>query len=125
MAVLVRRGAWVRQGLGALRDRKGGRVDPVGTLPALALRPVASSLTSPVQLAAPPGRPETLFIVEQGGTIRIHEGGQLFTTPFLDVTGLIRSAGEEGLLGLTFHPNYAQTGAFSFITARRGTARRR
>jgi glucose/arabinose dehydrogenase len=83
-----------------------------GSLPALELAPVVSGLDAPVAVVSPPGRPDTLFIVEQSGTIRIFDAGQLEATPFLDVQGLVRFGGEEGLLGLAFHPDYADNGRF-------------
>ena len=52
-----------------------------------------------------------LFITEQGGTIRIWDGTQLLATPFLTVTP-IASGGEQGLLSVAFHPQYAQNGFF-------------
>lgn len=55
---------------------------------------------------------ERLFIVEQGGTIRIVENNILLQQPFLDITDLTRSGGERGLLGLAFHPDYKTNGYF-------------
>ena len=53
-----------------------------------------------------------MFIVEKDGEIKILDlnTGQLLATPFLDVT--VDSAGERGLLGLAFDPNYATNGFF-------------
>ena len=73
----------------------------------LRLVPVASGLASPLYLTVPPGDVQRLFIVEQGGRIRIVQNGVLLPTPFLDITDRVASGGEEGLLGLAFHPNYA------------------
>ncbi len=73
----------------------------------LRLVPVASGLASPLYLTAPPGDVQRLFIVEQGGRVRIVQNGALLPTPFLDITDRVASGGEEGLLGLAFHPNYA------------------
>lgn len=53
-----------------------------------------------------------LFIVEQPGLIRILKDGELLPTPFLDLTQKVNCCGEKGLLGLTFHPNYAENGYF-------------
>ncbi|HSM56548.1 MAG TPA: PQQ-dependent sugar dehydrogenase [Candidatus Sulfomarinibacteraceae bacterium] len=54
-----------------------------------------------------------LFVVEQAGRIRVvHEGGDVVETPFLDISDRVTSGGERGLLGLAFHPNYAETGYF-------------
>ncbi|OLC92389.1 MAG: hypothetical protein AUH86_19045 [Acidobacteria bacterium 13_1_40CM_4_58_4] len=53
-----------------------------------------------------------LFVVEQGGRIKIIQNGSVLGTPYLDVSALIVSGGEEGLLGLAFHPNYSSNGCF-------------
>jgi hypothetical protein len=55
-----------------------------------------------------------LFVVEQPGRIRIISGTQVLAAPFLDVSALVTfyAWGEEGLLGLAFHPDYAANGAF-------------
>ena len=56
---------------------------------------------------------ERLFIIEQAGTIRIVENGELLSTPFLDIQDRVNSnANEQGLLGLAFHPNYVENGRF-------------
>ncbi|HUR91054.1 MAG TPA: PQQ-dependent sugar dehydrogenase [Gemmatimonadaceae bacterium] len=72
----------------------------------LALQPVASGLISPVHLASPPNDAR-LFIVEQRGRIRIVQNGQLLATPFLDITAKVMYGGEQGLLSVAFHPQYA------------------
>lgn len=52
-----------------------------------------------------------LFIVEQGGLVRIIEDGELLTAPFLDIRDRVGSiSNEQGLLGLAFHPAYAVPG---------------
>jgi glucose/arabinose dehydrogenase len=53
-----------------------------------------------------------LFLTEQVGRIRIHNGTSLLTTPFLDIDPLVRCCGEEGMLSTAFHPNYASNGFF-------------
>ncbi|HWV57020.1 MAG TPA: PQQ-dependent sugar dehydrogenase, partial [Longimicrobiales bacterium] len=72
---------------------------------------VASGLTSPVHITSAPGDPR-LFVVEQPGTIRIIDNGQLLPEPFLDITSKVRSGGERGLLSVAFHPDYARNGFF-------------
>ncbi|MEX1259208.1 MAG: PQQ-dependent sugar dehydrogenase [Gemmatimonadota bacterium] len=79
--------------------------------PELDLVQVASGLVDPVFLTAPAGDAR-LFIVEQPGRIRIVKNGALLPTPFLDITGPVQSGGEQGLLGMAFHTNYAQNGRF-------------
>ena len=79
---------------------------------ALALKEVASGLNSPLFLTAPAGDARR-FIVERGGRIRILAAdGTLRSTAFLDLTGLISTDGEGGLLSMAFHPSYAQNGKF-------------
>jgi len=80
--------------------------------PAVILRQFASGFTLPVEVAYPPGDTNRLFVVEQGGRIRIIEGGKVLPGAFLDVSGIIAAGGERGLLGLAFHPDYARNGAF-------------
>lgn len=72
---------------------------------------IVSGLTRPVDLQADgSGR---LFIIEKDGRIRILQDGQLLDQPFLDITDRVGSDGnEQGLLGLAFHPQYAQNGRF-------------
>jgi hypothetical protein len=83
---------------------------PEGTEP-VALQLVASGLIFPLYLTAPDGDTR-LFIVEKGGTIRIVKDGSLLPSPFLDISGQVSTGGEQGLLGLAFHPLYATNGRF-------------
>jgi len=53
-----------------------------------------------------------LFIVEQRGTIRILEQIRLLEVPFLDIKDRVLFKGEQGLLGLAFHPEYRRKGNF-------------
>lgn len=65
--------------------------------------PVAAGLASPTAMEiAPDGR---VFVAQQGGSLRVIENGALLPTPFLTVG--VDAAGERGLLGVTFDPNFA------------------
>ncbi|MCB0632977.1 MAG: PQQ-dependent sugar dehydrogenase, partial [Lewinella sp.] len=56
---------------------------------------------------------DRLFIVEQVGRIQLLQAdGNVNQTPFLDIINKVGSGGERGLLGLTFHPMYAENGYF-------------
>ena len=56
---------------------------------------------------------DRLFIVEQGGQIKIlNADATINATPFLNISSIISSGGERGLLGLAFHPDYANNGYF-------------
>ena len=77
----------------------------------LRVQQVVEGLASPTYLTAPKDDPR-LFIVEQGGRIRIVKNGALIATPFLDITSRVVSGGERGLLSLVFDPAYATNGRF-------------
>ena len=85
---------------------------PEGNVTSIAATRVASGAGFPLFVTAPPGDTGRLFIVEKGGAIQILDlnTGQLLATPFLNVT--VDSAGERGLLGLAFDPDYATNGFF-------------
>ena len=87
------------------------------------LETVTDKLNQPVFATAPVGDPR-MFVVEQEGTIRILENGELLDAPFLDVREHVRAGGERGLLGLAFHPDYAGNGRFYiYYTDGTGTIR--
>ena len=72
---------------------------------------VVSGLERPVDIQH--AGDERLFIIEKVGRIRILQNGQLIDFPYLNITDRVGSGGnEQGLLGLAFHPNYAETGLF-------------
>ena len=71
------------------------------------------TFSNPIALASPPGDSQRLFVVEQGGRIMVITNlAQPTKALFLDVSGTTIFAGERGLLGLAFHPNYASNGRF-------------
>jgi len=75
--------------------------------------PFLSGFDRPVALASPHDGSGRLFIVEKVGVIRVARNGQLSTDSFLDISDRVGSrANEQGLLGLAFHPDFGQTGAF-------------
>lgn len=78
--------------------------------PLLTFEPIATDLDDPVAITH--AGDSRLFITLQAGRILIHDGAQLLPTPFLDIRTIVRSGGERGLLGLAFHPRYAENGFF-------------
>ena len=76
----------------------------------LSLEEVVRGLNAPVFLTH--ADDSRLFIVEQGGRIRIVENGQLLGTPFLDISNIVLHQGEQGLLSMAFHPDYVTNGFF-------------
>ncbi|MHA3771794.1 PQQ-dependent sugar dehydrogenase [Verrucomicrobiota bacterium sgz303538] len=77
----------------------------------LTLEPVATGLSIPIFAVPAPGD-RRLFVLEKGGRIRIVSEKTVLPTPFLDLTEVVDSMGERGLLGLAFDPNYAQNRRF-------------
>ncbi|MBK6544063.1 MAG: PQQ-dependent sugar dehydrogenase [Saprospiraceae bacterium] len=56
---------------------------------------------------------DRLFVIEKAGKIRIIQNNKLIDTPFLDIINKVRSSGgEQGLLGICFHPDYQTNGYF-------------
>jgi len=94
----------------------------VGSAHALPVRvqPVATGAAAPVDLQHAGDGSSRLFVVEQGGTIRILRDGALGATPFLDIRSLVATGGERGLLGLAFHPRFAQNHTFYVNYTRAG-----
>jgi glucose/arabinose dehydrogenase len=79
----------------------------------IGLEPVATGLAEPLAVDDAGDGSGRLFVVEKAGTIRIVEDNTVLETPFLDITDRVGSgAYEQGLLGLAFAPNYAESGLF-------------
>jgi glucose/arabinose dehydrogenase len=91
--------------------------------PGLRLKRIGT-FSDPVFVTAPPGDRKRVFVVEQGGTVRIVRNGKTLARPFLDISGRISSGGERGLLSLAFAPNYRSSGRFYvYFTAPNGDIR--
>ena len=84
------------------------------------LVPVASGFSSPLDIQQAGDGSGRLFVVEQGGKIKIIQNGSVVGTPYLDISSLISAGGELGLLGLAFHPSYSTNGCFyvNYTTSR-------
>jgi glucose/arabinose dehydrogenase len=91
-------------------------VEPGGTLPgnpSIQLVQVADGLIDPINLTSAPDGSGRLFVLERVGLIRIIQDGQLLEEPFLDISDTVKiDFLEQGLLGLAFHPDYANNGRF-------------
>jgi glucose/arabinose dehydrogenase len=71
----------------------------------------ASGFSNPVEITH--AGDDRLFVVEQSGRIIIlNPDGTKNETPFLNISTIISSGGERGLLGLAFAPDYETTGRF-------------
>ncbi len=88
-----------------------GAGTPVQGTPSLTSQFVAGGLENPLDLQVAAGDRERLYVVEQGGRIRVLRNGQVAGT-FLDVSSRISRGGERGLLGLAFHPQFSANRRF-------------
>ena len=83
---------------------------------AIRLEPVASGFEGPVLLVGAGDGSGDRYVVEQRGRIwRIDAAGRVDPEPMLDITERVLHHNERGLLGLAFHPAFAQNGRF-FVT---------
>jgi glucose/arabinose dehydrogenase len=94
----------------------GGSTTTPSNLPALqgvSLETLTGDVRQPTAISTPPGD-ERLFIVERFGVVLMMDANrELQETPFLDLTDRVLAGGiEQGLLGLAFHPDYANNGRF-------------
>lgn len=103
---------------------------PQSVAAGVVLTRVASGLSKPVALAFAPGDPDgRLFVAEQTGAVRILRNGVVADRPFLDLSARVspsanRRNSEQGLLGLAFHPRFAENRRFYVnFTDRKGDTR--
>ena len=77
----------------------------------ISINSFATGLTQPLDIEN--AGDSRLFVVEKTGRIKIvNSNGTINTTPFLDISSLVTTNSERGLLGLAFHPNYQTNGLF-------------
>ncbi len=78
----------------------------------LSLSKVADGFSSPLYVTNAADGSGRLFVVEQTGKVRVVRGRTIAPGAFLDVTSLVSTGGERGLLGLAFAPDYKTSGRF-------------
>lgn len=78
----------------------------------VALEPIARGLEQPVAVTGSGDGSGRLFVVEQPGRVRVVRDGRVQAGAFLDVSRLISTGGERGLLGIAFSPDFATSGVF-------------
>ena len=79
---------------------------------AIQLVPVLQGLSSPVYVTSAHDGTQRLFVIEQSGRIKVLAYGASAPSLFLDITSKVLSGGEQGLLGLAFHPQFASNSRF-------------
>jgi glucose/arabinose dehydrogenase len=94
------------------QDGTGGQGWDPGSFD-IAFVPFAEGFERPVFLADPNDGTGRLFVVEQGGLIKIVQDGTVLAQPFLVLTDRVETSGsEQGLLSMAFDPDYAENGRF-------------
>jgi glucose/arabinose dehydrogenase len=79
-----------------------GQPAPAGGKPTLEK---IGDFDQPTYVAQPPGSND-LYVVEQGGSVRIVRDGQVLPDPALDITDQVTNNDEQGLLSIAFPPNF-------------------
>jgi len=97
----------------------GGAAPPVSqpppptTNPEVAVERVFTQLSfnQPVALEQAPGDSTRWFVVEKSGFVRVfaNNASSSSSSVFLDISGIVNSTGEGGLLGIAFHPDFPTT----------------
>jgi hypothetical protein len=83
--------------------------------------PVAGSYSAPIYLTAPPRDTHRVFVVERGGLVKVVRDGVALSEPFIDLTGLVTTDGERGLLSMAFPPDYETSGlVYTYLTGPAG-----
>ena len=91
-------------GPGATAAARQARPSPSGW------SPLAEGLASPLFVGNAGDGSGRLFVLEQGGRVRVIRDGRLLPDPYLDIADRLSAGGERGLLGLAFAPTFAADG---------------
>ena len=101
-------------GLGGSRAAMASKPVATFALPAfpVTLVPVVTSLSGPLYVTNAHDGSNRLFFVEQSGMIKVVQPGSLTPTVFLNISAKVHNSGEQGLLGLAFHPQFSTNRRF-------------
>jgi glucose/arabinose dehydrogenase len=111
-------GLWAGLFLFILTANSFGQVTP--TPYTSRLQTVYTALSAPVLLTNARDGSRRIFVVQQGGIIKVFQPGASAPTDFINLTTKVLSGGERGLLGLTFHPQFTTNGKFYVDYTRAG-----
>jgi glucose/arabinose dehydrogenase len=80
-------------------------------LEGVSLEPIVTGLADPIGMTNAGDGSGRLFVNERGGRVRVvNADGALAAADFVDLSDRIQAGGEQGLLGLAFHPDFAANG---------------
>jgi glucose/arabinose dehydrogenase len=81
-------------------------------------RRVASSFSAPTQVTSARDGTKRLFVVQQGGRVRVVRHGKVLRRPYIAIGGRVRQEGEGGLLSVAFSPSFRKDGLLWVTYAR-------
>ena len=87
-----------------------------GSTPSVTLQPFLTGLSRPLLLTNAKDGSNRVFIVQQGGIIKVLQPGSTTPADFINIssrsTAPVNFSDERGLLGMAFHPQFAANGKF-------------
>jgi glucose/arabinose dehydrogenase len=78
--------------------------------PAIGFEPVLTDLNGPLGYLDANDGTDRFFVVEKDGRVLVSAGGELRDSPFLDISELVSTGSEQGLLGMALDPGFAENG---------------
>lgn len=78
----------------------------------VAVEPMVDGLERPLGLAMLGGPDDGIFVAQQAGLVQYVEGGEVQSEPVLDLTDVVLVGGEQGMLGIALHPDFAENRRF-------------
>ena len=67
------------------------------------------TFSGPTKLLMEPVAEPRWFVLQKSGQIRVFDPDNPVVSNYLDISGVVNAAGEGGLLGMAFHPDYPAT----------------
>jgi len=84
----------------------------VWAAPNIGVKTIVTGLANPVAITHAGDGSGRLFITLKGGKTIIYDGTKVLPEPFIDLSSLVSTDSERGLLSIAFHPNYEGNGFF-------------
>ncbi len=79
---------------------------------------VRSGFSGPTQVTSAPDGTKRLFVVQEGGQVKIVKGRHVQNAPYLNLASRVTTAGEGGLLSIAFSPRFRHNGLLWVAYAR-------
>lgn len=85
-------------------------------LGSLILEEFAGDLDQPVTFDWIPGDPETMLVAEKTGVVTVVESGVARLAPLVDLSAVVNTANDRGMLGLAVHPNFSTGSPYVYVS---------